>query len=285
MFRDCEKESKKKYFSNTIPPLRLIPIKKEETSTPPTVIKKCVVKVKNILDLTNDGSQDLSAVPDIQIPAQSGSTTSTPKEDISFASWIAGKRAETASGKKSEVASENGSQTPSVSRTEGSSDPSTTLDVSGSGLGASGSGLGASGRGAGASGSRRDGAFDITTDINQFLDDTGFLETSAGRRARLTQERIAKEQELRENEREIARIQDQTIIARIQKTQNNLARLEHQYGLSPNNQVITSLAGTKPKLNREDRLNFIRYKTQVFFCFFIFLFFIIDTMLGHFLVI
>ena len=255
MFRDCEKESKKKYFSNTIPPLRLIPIKKEETSTPPTVIKKCVVKVKNILDLTNDGSQDLSAVPDIQIPAQSGSTTS---------------------GKKSEVASENGSQTPSVSRTEGSSDPSTTLDVSGSGLGASGSGLGASGSGAGASGSRRDGAFDITTDINQFLDDTGFLETSAGRRARLTQERIAKEQELRENEREIARIQDQTIIARIQKTQNNLARLEHQYGLSPNNQVITSLAGTKPKLNREDRLNFIRYKTQVFFKFFKFLLLLIQ---------
>ena len=176
MFRDCEKESKKKYFSNTIPPLRLIPIKKEETSTPPPVIKKCVVKVKNILDLTNDGSQDLSAVPDIQIPAQSGSTTSTPKEDISFASWIAGKRAETASGKKSEVASENGSQTPSVSRTEGSSDPSTTLDVFGSGI-------------------------------------------------------------------------------RIQKLQNNV------------------LAGIKPKQNREDRLNFIRYKTQVFFCFFIFLFF------------
>ena len=219
--RDYEKT--KNSETNTTPTSRLIPIKKEETSTPATVIKKCVVKVKNILDLTNDGIQDLSAVPDIQIPAQSGSTTS-----LSYASWITGKRAETASENKLELASEIGSQTPSVSRTEGSSDSSTTLDVSGSGLGAPGSGAGASGSGAGASGSeagafesKRDDASDFNTESNRFLDVTG-----------------------------------------IQELQNEL-------NANTNRPVVAILPGTKPRQKREDRLNLLRYKTQVGFLLFI----------------
>jgi len=170
------------------------------------------VKVKNILDLTNDGIQDLSAVPDIQIPAQSGSTTS-----LSYASWITGKRAETASENKLELASEIGSQTPSVSRTEGSSDSSTTLDVSGSGLVAPGTG-------AGASGSKRDGASDFNTESNRYLDVTG--------------------------------------LARIQELQNEL-------NANTNRPVVAILPGTKPRQKREDRLNLLRYKTQVGFLLFI----------------
>lgn len=215
--RDYEKT--KNSETNTTPTSRLIPIKKEETSTPATVIKKCVVKVKNILDLTNDGIQDLSAVPDIQIPAQSGSTTS-----LSYASWITGKRAETASENKLELASEIGSQTPSVSRTEGSSDSSTTLDVSGSGLGAPGSGAGASGSGAGAFESKRDDASDFNTESNRFLGVTG--------------------------------------IARIQELQNEL-------NANTNRPVVAILPGTKPRQKREDRLNLLRYKTQVGFLLFI----------------